>query len=152
MMKAKSKFDYEKFVPGFDNSADPSLTMQQFAQECDINWIMSHYEQGIVSPASVSAQPAQPMFGDFSEVPKDLTEYYERFNTLVSTFDTLPLEVKKACNYDPHKLLEIVQNPEYHDFLVAQGLVVSDSKTEGEGSPQGGSSTVVESASENNNQ
>ena len=121
-----SKYQYDAAAyKGFDNSAIPSLTMAEFAVESDINFIMRAYQSGapIPVPGSVSASPAKAMYGDFADMPVDLMSYYDKFHQLVSTFDTLPLEVKKLCNYDPRNLLAVLQDPAYKDLLVEQGVL-----------------------------
>lgn len=125
-----SKYQYDAAAhKGFDNSRIPSLTMSEFADESDINFIMRVYQSGapIPVPASVSASPSEAMYGDFSDMPVDLMSYYDKFHQLVSTFDTLPLDVKKLCNYDPRNLLSVLQNPAYKDFLVEQGVLIDSS-------------------------
>lgn len=127
-----SKYQYDAAAhKGFDNSDIPSLTMSEFAEESDINFIMRAYQSGapIPVPASVSASPSEAMYGDFAEMPTDLMSYYDKFHQLVSTFDTLPLEVKKLCNYNPRNLLSVLQNPAYKDFLVEQGVLNDSSKS-----------------------
>lgn len=128
-----SKYQYDAAAyKGFDNSDIPSLTMAEFAEESDINFIMRAYQSGapIPVPGSVSASPSKAMYGDFAEMPVDLMSYYDKFHQLVSTFDTLPLEVKKLCNYDPRNLLSVLQNPVYKDFLVDQGVLKVSSKSD----------------------
>lgn len=127
-----SKYQYDAAAhKGFDNSHIPSLTMSEFAEESDINFVVRSYQSGapIPVPGSVSASPAEAMYGDFAELPVDLMSYYDKFHQLVSTFDTLPLEVKKLCNYDPRNLLSVLQNPAYKDFLVDQGVLNDSSKS-----------------------
>lgn len=104
-------------------SSVPSMTQQQFKDEADINYIVSMYDSSGVMPTfHGDGQPAQPVFGDFSSLPDNAQEMYNRMIEAKNNFDNLPLEVRKRFNYDPASFLDFVDNPENLDELVAMGL------------------------------
>lgn len=117
-------------------SSVPSMTQQQFKDEADINYIVSMYDSSGVMPTfHGDGQPAQPVFGDFSSLPDNAQEMYNRMIEAKNNFDSLPLEVRKRFNYDPAAFLDFVDNPENLDELVAMGLATktvigSDNHTE----------------------
>ena len=105
------------------SSTVPSMTQQQFKDEADINYIISMYDStGVMPTFHGDGQPAQPMFGDFAELPDNAQEMYNRMIQAKSNFDNLPLEVRKRFNYDPSAFLEFAENPNNLDELVSMGL------------------------------
>lgn len=138
-----SKYSYDHTVhAGFDNSMDPSLTMQEFAAESDINHIVQMYEAGVVpsSPASVAKESnVKPFYGDFADAPSDLMTYYDKIHDLTSRFDSLPLEIKEACNYDPRRFIEICRDPSYSDLLVQHGLATPKANSSQQDTGEGAS-------------
>lgn len=107
------------------SSTVPSLTQQQFKDEADINYIVSMYDStGVMPTYHGDGQPAQPMFGDFAELPDNAQDVYNQMLAAKSNFDNLPLEVRKRFNYDPAAFLAFVDDPNNIDELVAMGLAV----------------------------
>lgn len=105
------------------SSTVPSMTQQQFKDEADINYIISMYDStGVMPTFHGDGQPAQPMFGDFAELPDNAQEMYNRMIQAKANFDNLPLEVRKRFNYDPSAFLEFAENPNNLDELVSMGL------------------------------
>ena len=107
------------------SSTVPSMTQQQFKDEADINYIISMYDStGVMPTFHGDGQPAQPMFGDFAELPDNAQEMYNRMIQAKANFDNLPLEVRKRFNYDPSAFLEFAENPNNLDELVSMGLAI----------------------------
>ncbi len=107
------------------SSTVPSLTQQQFKDEADINYIVSMYDStGVMPTYHGDGQPAQPMFGDFAELPDNAQQMYNQMLAAKADFDNLPLEVRKRFNYDPAAFLAFVDDPNNIDELVAMGLAV----------------------------
>lgn len=128
---------YENGVREGWSSSQPSMTQQQFRDEADINYIVSMYDStGVMPTFHSNGQPAQPVFGDFAELPDNAQEMYNRMIEARNNFNSLPLEVRKRFNYDPAAFLEFAENPENIDELVAMGLATK---------------TVIKSAIEPNN-
>lgn len=104
-------------------STVPSMTQQQFRDEADINYIISMYDStGVMPTYHGDGQPAQPMFGDFAELPDNAQDAYNQMLAAKADFDNLPLDVRKRFNYDPAAFLAFADDPNNADELVAMGL------------------------------
>lgn len=104
-------------------STVPSMTQQQFRDEADINYIISMYDStGVMPSYHGDGQPAQPMFGDFAELPDNAQDVYNQMLAAKADFDNLPLDVRKRFDYDPAAFLAFVDDPNNADELVAMGL------------------------------
>ena len=104
-------------------STVPSMTQQQFRDEADINYIISMYDStGVMPTYHGDGQPAQPMFGDFAELPDNAQDVYNQMLAAKADFDNLPLDVRKRFNYDPAAFLAFADDPNNADELVAMGL------------------------------
>lgn len=104
-------------------STVPSMTQQQFRDEADINYIISMYDStGVMPTYHGDGQPAQPMFGDFAELPDNAQDVYNQMLAAKADFDSLPLDVRKRFDYDPAAFLAFVDDPNNADELVAMGL------------------------------
>ena len=98
---------------------DPSLTKQQFKDECDINKIMSKYQ---TTGEFTHITSKQGIYADFS----DITDYREMLHTVKyaqEAFSQLPAQVRARFKNDPHELLEFIQNPENYEEGVQLGLL-----------------------------
>ncbi len=105
------------------SSTVPSLTQQQFKDEADINYIVSMYDStGVMPTYHGDGQPAQPMFGDFANLPDNAQDVYNQMLAAKADFDNLPLDVRKRFNYDPAAFLDFAEDPNNIDELVAMGL------------------------------
>lgn len=95
-----SELDYSTDVSG------PSLTRQEFADECDINKIMASYEKtGVISHQN----QRQPLYLDLENVP-DLAEAMQIVDTAKTAFMTLPANVRREFDNDPVQFVQYVQN------------------------------------------
>ena len=102
----------------------PSMTQQHFKDECDINSIISRYENtgSYYEPGVVPTRKAA--FDDFSAVPdfmdaqNFIIEAGERFNELSS-------RIRRRFDNNPAKLLEFLSNPDNTDEAISLGIVSS---------------------------
>lgn len=102
----------------------PTLTKQEFIEECDVNNILKNYAKtGIMNEVKTEG-----IFGDFTKIPNYQTaldvvnEANEQFLTLDSK-----IRVKEFDN-NPQKLMDFLADPENRDRAVSLGLVTE--KTE----------------------
>lgn len=105
---------------------DPSETAQEFADECDINYLVkryaetgSYFENPLVSPT------VRPEFADFSEL--DASDYQSAMNLFVrakNEFDALPVAIRKRFGYNPKELLDFLNDRANYDEAVSLGLVM----------------------------
>jgi len=86
---------------------DPSLTQQQFKDECDINYIMAQFGKTNKVPTTLRV----PTYGDFSGVG----DYQTAMNVLVATresFMQLPAKLRERFHNDPQEFLTFVEDKE----------------------------------------
>jgi len=93
------------------------LTKQSEAGACDINAMVSRWKRSGV----VTVTGQRPSYGDFSNVD----DYYSGMNRIKAAqaeFLRLPSAVRKHCQNDVGKFLEMVMTRRGHDELVELGL------------------------------
>lgn len=97
---------------------DSSLTMQNFAAECDISNIMRSFAKtGLVNHVN----RYQGQYGDFADAPT----YHEAMNIIVEAqdaFDSLPANLRAKFANDPAQFLDFVHNPENEKEMIELGL------------------------------
>lgn len=80
----------------------PSLTRQEFAEECDINNLMKRYEGHNTGPSGLPRMPeVQPFYVDFGEMPTNLMDYMAMMKQAEESFMTLPAAVRKEMDNSP---------------------------------------------------
>lgn len=119
MVKIYSAFD----TPPDEGIGDfpPTLSQQQFKDECDINVIMDRYTATGQAPQFVGA-----FFDDFS----DVREFHEAQNILLAAqeeFLSLPARVRERFNNDPGRLLEFVNDEANREEAAKLGLLSRNS-------------------------
>ena len=93
---------------GLDCSNLPSLTRQEFADECNINILMEKYEKtGIISHVN----PRNPQYLDLSDVP-DLMTAHQIIQTATTEFMALPAKVRCDFDNDPMAFVKFAENPD----------------------------------------
>lgn len=99
-------------------------TKQSEADSTDVNRIMAKYlKTGVIEHWN----QRRPQYGDFSAA----TDYKTAVDTAQAAQDefmTLSANVRKACENDPLKLLELMASEEGMQTLVDAGLELDDSK------------------------
>nr|QJB20802.1 MAG: internal scaffolding protein [Microvirus sp.] len=96
----------------------PSLTRQEFADECDVNTLMARYETtGQMFPQARQ----EPAYLDLSEVP-DLHSAMNTMNAAVEAFMSLPARVRFEFENDPLKFVEFAEDPENLEQMRQWGL------------------------------
>lgn len=99
----------------------PSLTRQEFLEECDINTLMSKYDAHVHGgPNGMS--PMQPMYADFTQLPSNLLEYMEFMKAAEASFMSLPAIVRKEMDNSPMQFVEFASDPGNLDQMRAWGL------------------------------
>lgn len=91
-----------------DCSDLPSLTRQEFADECDINNLMAKFENSGLLPSHVNN--AEPRYLDVSNVP-DLQQAHEILQQATASFMSLPATVRRDFDNDPIKFINFAENP-----------------------------------------
>lgn len=109
--------------PVIDCSAEPSLTRQEFAEECDINFLMKRFEKtGELPPMQAAGRYLDiSEFGDM-----DLQRALNVLNDAEMAFASLPPEVRREFDNDGFKFVQYVEaagaDPEKAERLRAWGL------------------------------
>lgn len=101
---------------------EPSLTQQQFKDECDINHIMQRYRETGFLTDPLRPATAKPQFGDFSTV----ADFMEAQNIIVrarENFEALPSMVRQEFGNDPARMLAFLENESNYERAVELGLV-----------------------------
>lgn len=97
---------------------EPSLTRQEFAEECDINTIMAQYEKtGVIS----HLDPREPMYLDLTNMP-DLGTALSIMNDATAAFMSLPAKVRKEFDNDPVEFVKFAEKPENVEKMREWGL------------------------------
>lgn len=92
-------------------------------EKTNINTIIANYRANGTTP-HLSANT--PLYGDFTE-PCDLQHQLDRVKAVQELFQSLPAEIKRECDQDPVKLLELVGDDDGRELLTELGLRIDDS-------------------------
>lgn len=109
---------------GLDHSfrtEGPSLTRQEFAEECDINTLMARYEGHVIGGPGGLA-PMEPMYFDFTQHPKTLMEYMDVMFEAERAFMMLPAVVRKEFENSPQAFVDFASDPENLSQMRTWGL------------------------------
>lgn len=97
----------------------PSMTRQEFAEECDLNQIMKRYEKTGMLP--VNAQ-SEPRYIDFTQSPADLQEAMRVMIEAEAAFMSLPASVRKEFDNDAMRFVEFAEDGDNLGKLREWGL------------------------------
>ena len=119
MKKFKTIYNYKQ-NDGVKNIT-PSMTQQQFKDECDINSIMSKYlKTGVL--ADPLDKRGTPKFGEYAEIG----DYMDHMNKVVEAremFEALPATIRKRFNNNPADLIEFVMDDGNYNEAVKLGIL-----------------------------
>lgn len=103
-------YDFRKAsgVRGDLSVFEPSLTRQEFADECDINTIMARYEAG---GAVSHVNRHEPMYLDTTLYP-GLQASMDLFRQAALEFNALPAKVRREFDNDPQKFVDFASDPD----------------------------------------
>lgn len=103
---------------------EPSLTQQQFREECDINNIIKIHSQTGVLPVSTKV-------GAFLDV-SNVKDYQTSLHTVFEAqraFDDLPSKIRSRFKNDPNQLLAFVEDEANHEEALQLGLLSNTAKS-----------------------
>ena len=101
--------------------AKPSLTQQQFKDECDLESLLaSHNITGILGLAQRS--PSEPLYADVSDVP-DFHESQNHTARATEYFYSLPSNVRSQFGNSLSKFLSALADPSAREALVSLGVL-----------------------------
>lgn len=103
----------------FDPEIEPSKTKQSFADECDINNILEHFNKtGVLTHYN----ERQPVYGDFT----DPISFQESLNLVIQAhemFDALPSKIRERFHNDPQEFLDFASDEKNKDEMISLGLI-----------------------------
>lgn len=119
-MNVRTPFNYD--VDGASlatawSTSQPSMTQQQFKDECDINTIVKQFGLTGKLPSAVYA----PTFGDFTEI-EDFQSALHALQRASDSFMELPANVRERFNNDPARLVEFCSDERNREEMKALGL------------------------------
>lgn len=99
---------------------DPSMTQQQFKEECDINTIVERFGITGQLPSNVR----MPLYGDFTDAIDDYQTALHVIKQAEESFLAMPAKVRERFGHEPQAFLEFVNDPRNRDEAEKLGLVV----------------------------
>lgn len=125
MNKTNTQKPIRKRVQIFFN--EPSLTVQEFKDETDINKIVARARL----TGELPQNNRKPQYGDFTEVP----DYQTALNIIQEaeeSFMSLPSKIRQRFGNDPGQLIDFMSNPQNEAEARALGLVDIKPSKEGD--------------------
>lgn len=120
---------------------DPSLTVQSFSEECDINGIIARASKGVV-PTHINSRA--PMYADVTNVPdyRSAFDIVKRANDLFMGLDAF---VRERFANDPARMMAFLSDPKNRAEAISLGLVEAPPQVEVSGSvnPNSGDSSPI---------
>ena len=99
---------------------EPTMTQQQFKDECDVNNILRKHGHDPVAFQALTRPGG--VYADFSNI----TEYREMLDTVMNAqdaFSALPAHLRYRFGNDPAQLLEFIQDGKNYDEGVKLGIL-----------------------------
>lgn len=108
----------------------PSLTRQEFKDDCDINFILAKFENQQFEDI-VTRNPQQPRFENFIGIP-DFDESLNQIINAQNAFEELPAKLRDRFDNKPAKLLQFMQDPMNREEGIRLGLFEPEMQPEPE--------------------
>lgn len=111
--------DVDGVDPGLDCSKVPSMTQQQFKDECDINVLLKNYEKG------KAITHLNKYDGDYGDVT-GAVDYHTACNIVLAAetaFETVPAQVRERFKNDPGAFLDFASDAANADEMRELGLM-----------------------------
>lgn len=121
----KYRAPYGAFVPHPKVTSDPvgdSRTRQEFAEECDINEIMSRYEATGIMP---EYGRVQPQYLDCVDIP-DFQQAMDYMIEAQASFNRLPAQVRREFDNDPRKFVDFAMKEDNLPKMREWGLTAPE--------------------------
>lgn len=138
----RSNFNYDVDLASLESGLrcdDPSLTQQQFKDECDINYIVEQF--GVTGKLPIVT--VQPLAGDFSGID-DYQSAVNAVKAAEQNFMALPSKIRARFGSDPKKFVDFCLDPGNIEAVREMGLaprpaapVLSEIVKNGEGNASG---------------
>lgn len=106
-----------------DGKVNIYAKIQSFAQDCDINYLLTRFANGDASALS----KVQGFYGDFTSVPTSVQELQQRVVDAEKLFYQLPLDVREQFNHSPSMFYAQIGTDSFNEIL---GLSAEDKVAE----------------------
>lgn len=110
--------------PRVDTSKDGPITQQSGKEDADINVIVERAKRGALPPVG---RDLAPMYGDFTDIPKDLRDCLNMAKLAEDLFMSLDARIRLRFNNDSLEMLDFLNDPANRDEAYKLGLVVKPS-------------------------
>jgi len=116
-----SSYEHDVFTEG------PSLTRQEFADECDINNIMQRYDAYLSDPMK---SVREPIYYDFTKMPDTLMGAMDVILQAQDAFMSMPAKVRKEFDNDPAAFADFASDPANLEQMREWGLAAPEKPAE----------------------
>lgn len=126
-MFIRTPYNYDTDQASFDSGlccTDPSMTQQQFQDECDINTIMQQFK--VTGQLPVSGR--MPEYADYSDAVTDYQTAMNAIREAKENFMSLPSRVRERFHNDPQELLDFVMDKDNQAEAERLGLTTPKEK------------------------
>lgn len=122
LLRTENNYDMDAATleTGVDCSVEPSRTMQQFAEECDINEIVRKF--GITGQMPDNLRMPSP--ADFTDAITDFQTAMDAVVAAQNAFLEVPGELRARFDHDAGKLMAWLDDPENQAEAVKLGFSV----------------------------
>lgn len=115
---------------------EPTMTQQQFKDECDINHIIKKHGGDLrMVPPHVFVRSGKGVYGDFSDA-KDFQNSMDALLAAEDAFMTLDARVRARFENDPQKLFAFLNDRKNMDEAIQLGLIEKPAATPPQQPPQ----------------
>ena len=87
--------------------------IQAWRESCDIQTILSKYVNGDASALNKNS----PLFGDFTDCPTSLSDFYQRLLDAESAFNRLPVETRAQFNHSPSEFFTSIGSDRFNEIM-----------------------------------
>lgn len=87
--------------------------IQSWRESCDIKAILQKYVNGDASALSKGT----PFFGDFSDAPVSLADYYQRLIDAEAAFNRLPVETRAKFNHSSSEFFTSMGSEKFNEIM-----------------------------------
>lgn len=105
---------------------EPSLTQQQFKDECEIESLLKAHNLSQVM-GIVNNHGQQPLYGDVSDIP-DFHDAKNHLARATEYFEGLPSDVRSRFNNSLSEFLTTLNNPDAREALTEMGVLKAADK------------------------
>lgn len=107
--------------------------IQSWQPCCDLKTILARFANGDQNALNVNAGA---LYGDFTDAPVSLADFYARLAEAERVFYTLPVEIRSECNHSPSVFYARLADPDFIKRLGNREKPDPDSSSSSD--PEGG--------------